>query len=227
MGCIAINLTGWNIKDDNNVNTFEIPFGTIILSGGYIVFSCDTQKFTAEHPNVTNYIGQLPFNFKNSGDQIRLFKYDNTLFLSVTYSDSWPWPKAADGKGRTLELKDPEVSLDLASNWFPGCPGGSPGKVYFPTCVTTVPELISDVSFHLKILPNPSNDVIRINIISHDIDIKNMSFIMYDFIGNKVKTISSLTSDEIVINRNEFSPGIYIVKIGDVKSFLTEKIIFQ
>ena len=223
---IAINLTGWYIKDLDNANMYPIPFGTVIQPGAYIVFSCDTSKFIKQHPNIRNYMGQLPFSFKNSGDQIRLFKYDQTLFLSATYSDSWPWPKAADGKGRTLELKDPGTSLDLPSNWFTGCVGGSPGTGYNSKCLTGIEEL-TDELFLLKIWPNPSGGLIKINIVSKSEDLSNLSFAMYDFAGKEVKKISSIKNKEIELNKGEFSQGIYIVKIGNEKHFLTQKIIFH
>ena len=176
---------------------------------------------------VKNYIGQLPFSFKNSSDQIRLFDYSNSLFLSVTYEDAPPWPKAPDGKGKTLELKNPEVDLNLATNWFAGCPGGSPGKVYTPDCITEVSEMFNNNPFQLQISPNPSRDFIRINIISENEDLSDISFSMYDFTGNEIKKISSVKNNEIIVSRDEFATGIYFIKVSNEKSFLTERIIFH
>ena len=224
---VDINLTGWYIKDGNNSNLFQIPFGTIIPPNGYIIFSCDTRKFVSQHPTVTNFIDQIPFNFSNSGDQIRLFKYDNTLLLSVTYSDELPWPKAPDGKGRTLELKDTEANPDSASNWFAGCPGGSPGTAYNPACITAIQEVFPANSFQLQIHPNPSSDLIMINIISNNEDNSEMTFSMYDYLGNEIKKISSLKTNQIIVSRDEFSTGLYFIKVSNKYSFITEKIIFQ
>ncbi|MDQ3191161.1 MAG: CotH kinase family protein [Bacteroidota bacterium] len=224
---IPVNLTGWILKDGNNSNKFEIPFGTVIPANGYMVFSCDTQKFASQFPFLTDFIGQLPFELKNSSDNIRLFKYDKSLYLSVTFSDAYPWPKEADGKGRTLELKDSQVSLDIGTNWFAGCIGGSPGVGYNTKCLTNIEESIAEGTFKLEISPNPSSDFIRINIKCSKENLHDLSFSMYDFIGTEVKKTSLLKSNEIIINREEFVPGIYIVKIGNAKSFITEKVVFQ
>ncbi|MDQ3192280.1 MAG: CotH kinase family protein, partial [Bacteroidota bacterium] len=223
---IAINLTGWIIKDGKNSNAFEIPPGTVISPNGYLVFSCDTQKFSSQFPFLTDFIGELPFNLKNSGDNLRLYKYDKSLYLSATYSNNPSWPTEADGKGKTLELKDPQVSLDLGTNWFAGCIGGSPGVAYNRECLTNVDEFV-DGSFRLVVGPNPSIDIITINIIINSGSLSDLHFIMYDFAGNEVKKNQNLRTNEIVINRSNYSPGIYIIKIGNSEHFITEKIIFQ
>ncbi|MDQ3190528.1 MAG: CotH kinase family protein [Bacteroidota bacterium] len=224
---IAVNLTGWFIRDSKNSNEYKIPFGTVIPPNGYLVFSCDTLKFKSQFPFLTGVIGQLPFNLNNKSDAIKLYKYDKSLYLSVTYSGSLPWPVQANGQGRTLELKDPIVSLDLGTNWFAGCNGGSPGLAYNTQCSTNIENQFTDGPFNLKVWPNPSSDIITINIISSKENLRDMSFAMYDFTGNEVKKISSITNGQLILNRNEFSPGIYIIKIGNGESFDTEKIIFQ
>ena len=222
-----INLTGWYIKDSDEANIFQIPFGTIIAPNEYVVLSCDTQKFISQHPTVNNFVGQVPFAFKNSSDQVRLFDYNNSLFLSVTYEDSPPWPQAPDGKGKTLELADPEVNPNIATNWFAGCPGGSPGKVYDPDCITEVPEVIRNNPFQLAISPNPANSLMVINIISENKDIDDMSFTMYDLMGKQIRQINSLKDKQIIVDRNELATGIYMIKVGNEKFIITEKIVFQ
>ncbi|MDQ3193329.1 MAG: CotH kinase family protein [Bacteroidota bacterium] len=100
----------------------------------------------------------------------------------------------------------------------------------FTAFFTGEPSNIKSISaglFNLKVWPNPSSDLITINIISSKENLRDMSFAMYDFTGNEVKKISSITNDQLILNRNEFSPGIYIIKIGNSESFVTEKIVFQ
>ena len=223
---VSINLTGWNIKDSDDSNIYQVPFGTEIPPNGYIVLSNDTQKFVNQHPTVNNFIGPLPFALKNSSDQVRLFDYNNSLVLSVTYEDSPPWPKDADGKGKTLELRTPGSDPNLPLSWFAGCPGGSPGRAYEASCDTGVDEA-DPQPFQLQISPNPSRDFIMINIISENEGLGDMSFSMYDFIGNEVKKISPLKGNRVIVSRDEFATGVYIIKVNDGKSFLTEKIIFQ
>ncbi|HET6244270.1 MAG: CotH kinase family protein [Bacteroidetes bacterium] len=225
-GNVSVNLTGWYIDNGNRSNLYQIPFGTIIPPNGYAVFSCDTQKFVSQYPFVAKYTSQIPFNLSNSGEKISLLDYNYKMVLSVNYSDASPWPMEADGMGKTLELKDPLVSLDLPSNWFAGCFGGSPGKQYNPECSTGIlqNELLN--SFQVEIGPNPSFDFIKIKIILTHGDLSDLSFSMYDYMGNEIKRMNSLAEYEIRIDRDNFSPGMYFIKICDKKSFISKKIIF-
>ena len=124
------DISGWKIKDGNDFNEFVIPNGTVLEKNEYLVISNDLMAFKAINPGVTNVIGGISFKFSNSGETIRLFDEFDRLRLSVTYDNNTPWSKIADGKGGTLELINPELSLSDPSNWFGGCFGGSPGERY-------------------------------------------------------------------------------------------------
>jgi hypothetical protein len=131
-GSTSIDLSSWYIKDDNSTNIFIFPSGTILQAGARLVVGSDDASFLAEYPSVANYIGEISFNFANDSDEVRLFDNGNNLKVFMHYSDSLPWPEAADGTGRTLELIDPAVSTDDPSNWFVGCMFGSPGEAFTP-----------------------------------------------------------------------------------------------
>lgn len=226
-GNIPLNLSGWMIKDGMDSNEFEIPMGTVIPPKGYIVFSCDTQKFISQHPFVTNLIGQLPFKLKNNSDNIRLFKHDKSLGVSVTYRNNAPWPREADGFGKTLELKDPQVSLDLGTNWFAGCVGGSPGIAYNMKCLTGVEEL-SFNSIQFLVTPNPSSGPIEVEIVSNNTDPIDISLELYDFMGVMVKQTYFSNNKKLIVSRDGLAPGIYILKIRDESStYATQKLILQ
>lgn len=137
-GSTALNISGWKIKDGQENHVFVFPTGTVIPANGYLVVVEDSLKFKSQFPNVNNWIGHLGFNFSNGGDEIRLFKHDDNLYLSFTYQDDAPWPYEADGGGYTCELVNRTVSLNNGSNWFPGCLGGSPGRAYSASISTTV-----------------------------------------------------------------------------------------
>ncbi|MCX6274594.1 MAG: CotH kinase family protein [Bacteroidetes bacterium] len=128
-----LDISGWKVKDDNDQHELKFPVTTTIAANGYLVVAEDTAKFRLQHPSVTNVIGQTGFNLSDGGDQIRLFKYNDSLFLSLEYSDQAPWTTAADGEGYTLELRDSTGDFNDGNNWFAGCPGGSPGRAYTPT----------------------------------------------------------------------------------------------
>ncbi|MBK7853433.1 MAG: CotH kinase family protein [Bacteroidetes bacterium] len=129
-GSQDIDLTGWYIRDENDFHKYSFPLGTVLPANGYLVVAEDMVKFTDQHAGVFNVIGPLGFNFGNAGDQVRLFDYNDNLYLSFYYQDLAPWPVEADGSGYTCELLSQTGDLNDGANWFPGCAGGSPGREY-------------------------------------------------------------------------------------------------
>ncbi len=129
-GTADVDISGWNFKDEMDNHSFVFPTNTVIAAGGYLVLAEDLTKFSAAYPSVTNVIGSLGFGFSNSGEQLRLFDYRDSLYISSLYSDQIPWPVTADGLGYTCELLDSLGDLNDGNNWFAGCLHGSPGRAY-------------------------------------------------------------------------------------------------
>jgi hypothetical protein len=136
-GSFALDISGWIIKDQNDFDTYTFPVGTVIAPNGYLVVSSNLSKFNAAFPSVTNVIGPLGFNLSNGGDQIRLFTHTNQLYLSFFYQTTVPWPPTADGLGYTCELTSNSANLNDGNSWTTGCIGGSPGKAYTSSLVTS------------------------------------------------------------------------------------------
>ena len=118
----------WNFKDDNN-NVFIFPENLKIESGEYLVLCKNYQMFSQFFPGVTNVIGDFGFGLSGGGELLRLFDANEQLVDQVEYNDIYPWPTAPDGMGPTLELINPYVENDIASNWASSIANGSPGSV--------------------------------------------------------------------------------------------------
>ncbi len=127
-GTMPLDISEWRIGDERANHSFIFPTGTVIPPGGYLVVPEDPEKFRAIFPQVPGVPGELGFSLNNSGEQIKLFDYTNTVYLSVFYTDQLPWPEKADGHGYTCELTDPLGNLNDGNNWHSGCFGGSPGR---------------------------------------------------------------------------------------------------
>jgi hypothetical protein len=125
-----VDISGWKLRDDQDHHTFTFPVNSVVQANGYLVVAEDMQKFSLRHPSITNVVGELGFNLSNSGDEVRLFDYRDTLYLSMEYSDNSFWPQGADGGGYTLELLSASGNLSDGANWFDGCLEGSPGQGY-------------------------------------------------------------------------------------------------
>lgn len=141
----AVNLSGWQITDANISNVYTVPNNVSIPANGYLVVTDDTVKFKSQFPAVTNFIGELSFGLSNNSDQVNLYDFNGSLVFNMTYYDSFPWPKAADGYGRTLERVSPSNDPNLFGSWFAGCMGGSPGRAYTP-CDDDI--VISEINYN-------------------------------------------------------------------------------
>lgn len=130
---VEVDLSLHWIQDQNTLNKYTFPAGTVIGADEYLVVAQVPGLFSALHPEAENVYGPAACEFDNSGDYVALMDpWGNELF-AFTYDDQYPWPIGADGRGHTLELSDPNNPQD-PSAWYDGCMFGSPGFVAFP-CV--------------------------------------------------------------------------------------------
>jgi hypothetical protein len=83
----------------------------------------------------------------NGGELIYFSNSRGNIIDSVLYDDVSPWPTAADGTGYSLELIDPNIDNNVATNWkISSTPTGksisgspifaSPGRLILPTQAT-------------------------------------------------------------------------------------------
>lgn len=204
-GNAAVDLSGWRISNDDTQPTFEIPMGTVLYPLQYLVLVKDAAAFHAKYPNVSNYIGSLPFSLTNGGDGIRLYNYFNNVYLSVDYSISVPWPMIANGAGRTLELGNVSGNLNDAANWFAGCMFGSPGEA-FHSCTENI--VFSEINYASA--PNANS--------GDWIEIRNIGDIITDISGWKFRDGSNNNVFQIP-QQTILAAGEMIVLSSDVNLF--------
>jgi hypothetical protein len=124
-----INIGNWKLKDEENLHVFTIPENTILSAGDFLVLCKDTIAFTTLFPEVNNVIGDFEFGLNNSGEIVRLFDSSELLVDKVEYDDEDPWPTEPDNTGPTLELINPSLANDMASNWVASIGNGTPGEI--------------------------------------------------------------------------------------------------
>ena len=123
----TISMGLWIFKDDNN-NVFTFPEDILLQSGHYLVLCKNPDTFSQLFPNVLNVIGGFGFGLSGGGELLRLFDSNEQLVDKVEYNDIAPWPTEPDGTGPTLELINPSLENDMASNWAASNGNGTPGK---------------------------------------------------------------------------------------------------
>ena len=100
----------------------QLPAGSYVL----VVKSraAFEQRYGPGFPIAGEYAGQL----NNAGERVTVVGAQNETLLDFTYGTWPPWPMVADGEGPSLEVVDPQRSLNLPGTWQASalC-GGSPG----------------------------------------------------------------------------------------------------
>ncbi|MBK7587157.1 MAG: lamin tail domain-containing protein [Bacteroidetes bacterium] len=146
-GATTLNISNAVILDGDTYEKYcVIPNNTTLAPGARLVVYADSVAFASKFPAVTNKIGPLCFKLSNGGQKIVMRDKDNKLIFSVDYMDTWQC--ATDGNGRTLQLTAPAASLNLASSWYAGCMGGSPGVAYTP-CVENL--IYSEINYNSSV----------------------------------------------------------------------------
>ena len=177
----TIDISNWQIKDDNDTHVFVIPEGTQIAGNGFLVLVKDAAAFSSVFPNIP-YIGELDFGFGGS-DAVRVYNSDSKLMDDVSYDSIAPWPTCADETGNTLELIAPDLDN---SNCQKAGVVSMTMEVLMPSIVLDFP--LNDLDPHsIAVYPNPVNNTLYIagNSAGYDIEV-------YSLLGQRVMTASNV-----------------------------------
>ena len=210
----AADLTGWYLTDSEIGHQWTIPGKVIIEPNERLVLASSQSKFSSVYPGVTKVLGSFVFGLGSLSDSIRLFDATGKLIAGIKYSNQAPWPSEAYNQGKTLELKNPDINLNLADNWFAGCTGGSPGTAW-QNCNTTAAEGLSELAA-ARLYPNPAGELITILLPSSAVS-ERMNCRIYDLLGKLVKTetFGNAFQNRIQINIADLKDGIYVVQMTD------------
>lgn len=119
---------------------YTFPVGTRLAPGAFVVLVSDPEAFAARYPGVA-FDGVFSGRLSNAGERLTLVHAVGTPIFSVRYSDSEPWPTAADGAGFSLVPVHPDLNPDPDSpaHWrASSLVGGSPGRDDPPAAVPAV-----------------------------------------------------------------------------------------
>lgn len=202
-----LSLNGWSVNDNSGVK-FYFPSGITIATNGYLVVCDDTVRFKTIFPTVNNIKGNFTFSLSNSSDKIDITDNLGTKVYTMTYSDNYPWPKGADGYGRTLELTASLANPNLPASWFDGCMKGSPGVAYSP-CNESI--VFSEINYNSKATRNSGNWVELHNRTASSINISN-----WHLRGDTV------TKDFTIPNNTSIAANGYLLIVSDTVAFKSQ-----
>ncbi|MEM7384252.1 MAG: lamin tail domain-containing protein, partial [Verrucomicrobiota bacterium] len=130
VGNLPVNLTG--IQFTTGIGfTMDLGPGSHLAPGATALIVENREAFTDRYGSGLPIIGQFTDKLNNDGETLTFADAAGTILQNFTYNDQLPWPTAADGSGRSLELIDPDSEPDhgVAANWKAsletyGTPGG-------------------------------------------------------------------------------------------------------
>ncbi|HKQ39498.1 MAG TPA: lamin tail domain-containing protein [Verrucomicrobiae bacterium] len=144
VGGLPINLSGYTIQGLG----FTFPPGSVYGGGATIVLASDSNPagFAARYPGVS-VAGYFSGRLDNGGERLTILDPRGHTVLSLDYNDANGWPTAADGRGYSLEIVDPNGDPDDPANWrastsvngTPGVPASTP-----PAPSVVLNELMAD-----------------------------------------------------------------------------------
>lgn len=118
-GAVTRDLGGWAFTDGID---FVFPQGTQLAAGGFLVIAKDRARTLANHPGLEpdlvlgDYLGSL----SNGGERVTLSRFEDGILVvedDLTYRDSDRWHQFADGRGASLERRDPKGESSNEANW--------------------------------------------------------------------------------------------------------------
>jgi hypothetical protein len=109
----VVDLTNWRI--DEGID-FRFASNTMIAPGGYLVVANDRAGLLAKFPGI-NVVGPFTNTFSYRGERIVLKDGADNPADVVHYFDDGRWPRGADGRGSSLELRDPHADNAAGEAW--------------------------------------------------------------------------------------------------------------
>jgi hypothetical protein len=149
-------------------------------------------------------------NLSNKGETLILTDYFKNTIDSVSFSDSAPWPKEADGAGRSLELISTDSDNALASSWRASLQlYGSP-EYYNPNGITNQPF----ISAELRVYPNPASNWLTIAVQKQEPISEVVLIEIFTLSGQQAKTIKQTNIEPIsTLNIADLQPGVYQLRL--------------
>jgi hypothetical protein len=197
-----LDISNWKVSDGGVTGGYTFPQGTILAAHGYAVVAEDANLFNTIHPDVTAI--QTPMGFVLGGtDDILVYNESQVLQFSVSYRNAAPWTTEPNGFGKTLELLSTTDLMNEASNWFAGCPNGSPNAAYDPTCGVGVEE---EGNVLFSIYPNPANTVLNVKCSTQAI------VTVFDVTGKLIES-KNLKEGYSSVDVSNLNSGIYYVRV--------------
>ena len=203
-GVSAVDLSGYKICVDRYHQQFEIPNGVTVGAGEYIVFANTAQSLQMRYPDI-HVVGDMGIDFPKDFATITLKNPNGITVANMSYSESAPHARKADGYGFTYEL--------IGDEWYAPSLGGTPGEKndeepVRPTCDCNL--VINEINYASSEYADAGDWIELYNPL--ETGIKNLqNFMIRDKSGH-----ISVIYDKILVE-----PGEYVVLVDNIQKFKT------
>ncbi len=114
-GSEPVDLTGWRL--DGGID-FVFQPGMSIAPDEHLVIASDVSSLSSKYPALADQIiGEFERSLSNAGELVMLVDDLGNPADEVRYFDDGRWPESADGRGSSLELRDPLADNSVAEAW--------------------------------------------------------------------------------------------------------------
>ncbi|MGI9458228.1 MAG: lamin tail domain-containing protein, partial [Aeoliella sp.] len=129
-----VDMSGWTLE---NAVTFDIPGGTLLGSGEYLIVSQNPTEFTNFYGLAS--IGPFTGRLANEGESIVLRDDQGVMQDEVDYKLGFPWPTIGDIPGESIQLISPIFENDLGGNWRSAA--ATPGAANSVFAINSAPQM--------------------------------------------------------------------------------------
>jgi len=112
-GAESVDIGGWQFDDGVQ---FAFPSGSSLGSEEFLVVVSDRAAFEMTYTEVP-VAGEWTGSLSGRGERVRLIATVGNLIDEVRYFDGGRWPANADGRGSSLELRDPRADNRHPNAW--------------------------------------------------------------------------------------------------------------
>ncbi|HNX67573.1 MAG TPA: lamin tail domain-containing protein, partial [Bacteroidales bacterium] len=204
-GINSMNISGVTI---DSAVYYRVPEGVILPPKAFYVIASKPESFYEYYG--MNASGNFKGNLSNGGEFLLVYDRYGAPILSFTYSDDEPWPKDADGRGKSLVSAAylPKGDPDNYKYWKTSQDnGGSPfaddgnSRVNDPAA--------SELLKNLTIYPNPATEVLYINF--DDLTSETIKVRLTDLSGRTVMITEVENNTGINLDKTGLRAGVYVV----------------
>lgn len=187
----TVDLSGFYFKELGI--SFVFSNTTTLLPNSNLYLASNTAAFSSQYG--FEPFGTFTRNLSNKSQLLSLANPFGTVFDTVEYFDSTPWPVAADGNGSYLSLINLNLDNALASSW------------------TASNQSLSTTNFDIQnqiiVYPNPVTSLLNINCSSGVIS----GYELTDMLGRVIAQDSNLNKNRFSINVEDMATQQYLLKI--------------